>query len=65
MSSKHLCGQMWINVHLFFKPLIKSDLLPTFFSPIRLQTHRNKDRYIKETQRGKGTKEGTDWLCLL
>lgn len=31
MSGKHLYGQMWINVHLFFKPEIKPDLLPNRF----------------------------------
>ena len=31
MSGKHLYGQMWINVHLFFRPQIKPDLLPNRF----------------------------------
>lgn len=52
MNNKHLYRQMWINVHLFFRPQIKSDLLRHIFPPVRLQSHRNKDRHLKETQGG-------------
>lgn len=57
MSGKHLYGQMWINVHLFFKPEIKPDLLPnrfySFFS-IRLEKKRGGEGLGK---RNKGRKQ--------
>jgi len=56
MSAKHLFEQMWINVHLFFKPEIKPDLPPNrfLFCSILFQRDRNEEMTeikLKEKQR--------------
>lgn len=54
MSGKHLYGQMWINVHLFFKPEIKPDLLPNrfqFFPPLFDYRETEMRRGGNETER--------------
>lgn len=57
MSGKHLYGQMWINVHLFFKPEINR---LTGFSFFYFITEReNKERVGK---RNKGRKESVSYL---
>lgn len=50
MSGKHLYEQMWINVPLFFKPVIKPELWPNRFhfallrfGETELQTHRGNE----------------------
>lgn len=50
MSGKHLYGQMWINVHLFFKPEIKPDLQVLFlFHFISQRQKRRAD--VNEAER--------------
>lgn len=44
MSGKHLCGQLWINVHLFFKLEIKPDLPPKRFYFCSVLFQRKKKR---------------------
>lgn len=63
MNSKHLYGQMWINVHLFFKLLIKPDLLPTFlpldYRLIEIKTDRERKPKGEKEQR----KDRTGYVC--